>query len=369
MAASCTIKAATGLSELAKWHAAKDRNLKFDVSLKSSFGLAVEGMALGLLSELQRSSTIDVECTFDVLGANSADQLRVFDGLFGLALVLAARTVRTPSSANARDGILGFLWQRVQKNYGVLGDGKRRSLVSRDPEAPIPMCLRESSLFPKRDRFGAILHQKAISLGASDRHRSYSRSEEDAITFIYEATRNSWEHARFDAEGGAIPGIRGVLIDRLSFVSNQDLLSRRDLSELQRDYFQRQWRDFGSSRIATAYTVADLGLGIHRTLRPATPQETDWERLERAFRPGESRKPQGTDVESGMGLWKLYAAATRLKALLFVKSGGLLGYVDFSRQQNGTIPKISPWTEVESLGDVGTSLTLIWPRVDQEQLF
>lgn len=369
MATSSWIKENTRLDDLAQWCKPKGQNLKFEVSRKSSFGLAAEGIALGLLSELRTTSSIDVECNFEVTDAEPEAQLRIFDGLFGLALVTAAKTIKTPSLPNSRTEFLSFLWQRLREGQGALGDGKRKSLVSRDPEEPIPACLHEGSDFPKRDRFSSILHEKASSLGATDKRRTYTASEEDAITFIYEAARNSWEHGRYDVNGVAVSGIRGVLIERLSFASRQDLRTRRDLSELQRDYFERQWKDFGSLRLATAYTVADLGPGIHRTLRPATPEESDWARLERAFRPGESRKPKGSDVESGMGLWKLYAAAIRLKALLFIKSGSLLAYVDFSSVKNETMPKLSPWKEVDHLGCVGTSLTLIWPRVDQERLF
>ncbi len=375
MAIPLNIGQATALDDLAKWHRAKGHQVKFSVSKTSSFALAVEGVALGVLRELQTASSIDLECTFDILAEDQTKgqdaKLGLFDGLFGLALIVAARSIRVHSSTASRAEILDCLWRRVRIGRGAVGDGKRMSLVSRDPDDPVPECLRAGIAgFPKRDRFSAVLLERSRNLGVAK--GGYSKSEDDAITFIFEAARNSFEHARNDANGAGVRGIRGILVEKLVFGSHAEARTRQGLSELQRLYLQRVWGNLGAQRRVLAYTVADLGPGIQRTLRPA-PGETPWARLTRAFEPGETRKPRGTDVEGGLGLPRLCSAAARLKALLLVKSGDLTAVADFSLPVLEKRVPLERLRSASDLGDLGTSLTLLWVETagagDQEQLF
>jgi hypothetical protein len=365
------IKENSTVPDVASWAAARD-SLDLSISRQSSFALGVEGVAVSVLSEVATRAAIHVKCSFDPLEdiaeRGHGAQLGLFDTLFGLATMTCARTVTIGrSNENIRGLLLERVWRRLQEGRGIVGDGKQRSLVCRDPEEPLSETLRTpDGSFPRRDKFGAILFEEARSIGTGARKR-YSAAEEDAITFIYEAAKNSFEHGRHDERGAPIRGVRGVILKKISFTSREDLVRRGDLTSLQRDFFLRQWPDLRESRLATSYTVSDLGVGIHRTLPALTAEETPWERLERAFRPSQSRKARGVDIESGMGLPKLCAAAKRLRAFLLIRSSELSAYCDFSaRDMDPDHVELAP---MENDTDArGTALTLIWSVVAQPSL-
>jgi hypothetical protein len=163
-----------------------------------------------------------------------------------------------------------------------------------------------------------------------------------------------------------VQGVRGILFDRVTVASSSELEARRDLVPFQREYLRQIGAGGRWPLVIFAFTVADLGSGIQHTL-PALPGEDTWERLNRAFLAGVTRKQPGITVETGRGLSKLHESAARLRALLFVRSAELSGYTDFSSSA-GQLERLAL-----PFGTIGTSLTLMWPATrtggDQGVLF
>lgn len=372
MSSRIRIQEHTSLNATASWLQVGDEGLVFCISGESSFAPLTEGVALGVLYDLARRVPIGVETTV-AHDVRTLERLPILESLFGVALVLSARAVKTPHQPDVHGKLAAELWGRVIEGGGEVGKGNRSGLVFRDPDYWIPHCLRTGSVsFPLRDQFrSAIL---AVLRKQGFPRAQYSRTEDDAITFLYEAARNSHEHARVDTNERAIPGVRGILAERITLSSPAELHSRRDLNPLLREYIQRVWHTISSeTRLLYALTVADIGPGIHNTL-PALPGESAWSRLNRAFQPGQTRKKKTGDIEAGLGLVKLRASAERLHALLFVRSSDLLAFSDFSSPGVDSDPAtLRPWPEQLRMGTSGTSLTLLWPELpdggDQGTLF
>ncbi len=351
----------TSLDDVAEWIRGDVDDVELLIGSSSGFAPTVEGVALSVLQELTQTASLTVKCGVDI-----ARPPKIFDSLFGLSVTLAARTITGPEGREHKAVLAANLWKRVLQAGGQIGAGNRMGIVFRDPDYWMPQCLRSPEPhFPKRDLYRSTLLSAARKMGFSP---AFSSSEEDVITFLYEATQNSHDHARVGADGRAVSGIRGILLDRVMVTSARELEARRDLSEFQRSYVRRTGSGIPGPTVFFAFTVADLGAGIHNTL-PRAAGESDWDRLNRAFSAGETRKPRGDGLEAGQGLAKLRKSAKRLSALLFVKSADLAGYIDFSVDNDSQrITQIPP-----QLGFMGTSLTLMWPATktggDQRSLF
>jgi hypothetical protein len=348
-----------GFGELRSW---QGNSLVLRVQAESWFDPLTEGVALGKLGEIiSDGSTVEVEWQQDLRSlrqmAPDRRSFGMFDSLFGLALVAASRSLFDASGSSIREQLLNELWAKVQSQRGVAGGDKKAALVFRDPDYPIPACLQTvANRFPLRDRFRAAVFDETRKLGFSD--GPFSSSEEEAITFLYEAARNSYEHARVNLQKKAVSGIRGVMLEKIFFASKGEIGRRSGLPSLLQEYCLRASQTVAHRFLFMSYTVADLGPGIQHTL-PSLQGEDPWSRLGRAFRSGESRKPRGSDIHLGEGLPSLAGAAKRLRAFLFVRSAELAGYCDFSRADQSGL-SLERYPDAENLGSVGTSLTLMW---------
>ena len=362
MKRSFRISEFTSLNDVAKWTATDPSDeIELKITATSGFAPTVEGVALGALQQLAQRAELTTACSVDPTKVP-----KLFESLFGLSLALITRTIAVPEGTDQKTATADRLWRAVLQARGQIGTGNHVSMVFRDPDYWMPQCLRSpEGQFPKRDLFRSELAKTAGGMGLKG---SFSNSEEDVITFLYEATQNSHDHGRVGADGRAVAGVRGVLLDRVTVNSLTELESRRDLSAFQRSYMRRAISESSGPLIFFAFTVTDLGPGIHNTL-PAKPDESNWDRLNRAFSAGESRKQRGVGLEAGQGLAKLHGSARRLGALLFVKSSDLSGHIDFSIDRED-------YHLAENnmrLGSIGTSLTLMWPASktggDQASLF
>ncbi|OGQ59900.1 MAG: hypothetical protein A3J24_11140 [Deltaproteobacteria bacterium RIFCSPLOWO2_02_FULL_53_8] len=191
-----------------------------------------------------------------------------------------------------------------------------------------------------------------------------SATEEALNTVLYETVRNSHEHARRD-----YPSFRGVVFRKLIFSNVEDLEGRSSLPTELKGYIRRIWKSFPQHKhMFASFAIADVGPGIHNTL-PSKAGEAAWSRLNRAFNPGESRKPSGA-LSSGEGLPGVISAARRLGAFLFVQSAELAGYRDFTLAEGEET--LSPLVEGVP-NTLGTSITILWPMfeddIDQPSLF
>ena len=360
------LKKGISTDDISRWgHDSGDLLIK--ATRDSKFAAFCEGIALGKLSELRNNaSNIRLLTTFPILptvDSTGTSDLGILDGLFGLSIAYGGASVIDPNGTDQRKPLLDTLWNHVQETGGVLGDAKKCSIVFRDPDYSIPKCLRvgNRNSFPEPQLFKSVLKKIGSEIGA-ERNFGLSMIEDDVMTFLYEAARNSHEHARWDSDHRAIKGIRGMSVEKYKFSSKSEIDKRSDIPPLLSKYF---CLSLESSRrnIFLTFSVTDLGPGIHNTL-PARPGEGAWERLMRAFLPGQSRKPTGSDINRGMGLKKMLDAARRLRAFLFVRSAELLGYLDFSTTASGPSQTLSVWPGAEP-GNAGTSITIVWPIADQ----
>jgi hypothetical protein len=373
MTKTLRIEPRTRLENLGEWRAALGQPVTFKVTRESSFVPSLEGVALGLLGELADAcqGQLEIDCDYLRNGGETPADLGLFDSLFGLSLVSRAARFRGDDH-DLRSRLLATIWGKALDGRVGGPQGSRSYLICRDPDGSGPAGLRATDgEFPMRDHFRAALRRGLIALRFS---KGLSESEEDLVTFLYEAARNAYEHGRVSRTGEPVRGYRGVVTERFEVPSDASARPDPVLPEYLQRYVARESSSIPGTRIFFSFTVADVGAGIHHTL-PSRPGESPFDRLVRAFLPTESRKPHGGDMEVGLGLARVQASAQRLKALLFVKSSELLAVADFA---SGTRVEGSPLQRIDDVGEQdsrsrGTALTLVWPRTpaggDQPSLF
>jgi hypothetical protein len=373
---------AVDVAEVLAWPTRLEERITFHITRQSEFSLLSEGIAIGRIRELQLSGTlVSVRTTFRIPIVNKGSpvdpslitlddpDLGILGGIFGLALVSYAQEVLDSSGDSVQEPLINWLWGKIQEQYGEFGDGKKRQLIFRDPDYSIPQCLRDKNLksFPYSPQFRRVMAHVGEKLGLGRHGFGDSDSEGALSNFLYEAALNSHEHGRADLNDRAIRGVRGIIFEKLAF-DTRDSIDRPRIPAILRPYLYRVIPRKG--RVAVV-TVADIGPGIHHTL-PDRNHESAWEKLDRAFKPGESRKPNGSSAEHGYGLPNLAKAAARLRALLFVQSGELRGLKDFtllSEKLEDRIQSRGP-ISLERLCEIdrtraGTSLSIIWPILSE----
>jgi hypothetical protein len=366
------------IGDLSPWLSVKTPRVTFRLTKAASFDPGIEGVAIGVLRHLVLSGmSIHVKCAFRPVDDHGRPQ-GILDGLFGVHLLFAARTaiIEGDEREDVRATIVQNIWKYVRANQGDIGDGRKRSIIFRDPDYSIPECLRESvaARFPLPNKFNSLLTKMSRHIAGTAGELSDLPAEEAVASFLYEAALNAHEHARRVSDEAAAPPtvIRGVILEKLFFNSQNELHRRGSLSTDLREYLVRVWSSGPTHMSFLSATVADLGPGIQNTLT-ALPGESSWERLNRAFRSGVTSKPEVPDRGLGEGLTHILDAALRLKAYLIVTSAELVGIRDCScadavREGQFLRASACDWTK-----SVGTSLTVIWPvrsgRGSQGQLF
>jgi hypothetical protein len=356
---------AVSLTDVEGWGKGSATAITFELTKQSAFSMLAEGVAVAKLYELARKGVaVSVEVPFAKLDDLLYRRPRVLEGLFGLALVALANSVRDAYGGEAKLALQSSLWSYMQSSLGKLGFNKRSSIVSRDPDYPIPFCLQSerNDDFPLPKQFGVVLRSVGQGLGGGS---AFGRNllEDHLLTFLWEAAKNAHEHARYDSNGQPLAGIRGIVAEKQVFLNSRELAGRKHVPELVRSYLQRLWKVWAKDQVVVCFTVSDLGPGIHRTV-PQVQGESEWQRLNRAFEIGVSRKPAGSGPNRGVGLDQILEAAVRLRALLFVRSAELVGFKDFSNLSE-IPPKftLDCWPETIKI-DCGTSISLLWsPKI------
>lgn len=355
------------LGDLNAWAAEEGDVLTLQIHKRSGFSLFSEGPAIGKLYELCRAGIeIHVECLFEVPDLRqrrpSSVKLGLFNQPFGFALLLEASRVRDRRGDDIRERLLAELWREFQEARGFIGDGRRSFVLARDPDVPIPPCLRHGDrrAFPYPRAFKQLLVQAGQAMGAE----SFGQIDTDLrlVTFMYEALRNSFDHARGGLDDRALSGLRGMVIEKIRSLSVDELSRRQNVPAAVGEYVAHVWPSDAQQCTFMALTVFDVGPGIHHTL-PARREEAAWRRLQRAFQHGESRKPSGIDITRGEGLPNLMEAchaSNEAQAFLFVRTAELTGYRDFSLGPDSAAAELQQW-QAASPGPVGTSLSLLWP--------
>ena len=378
MTTTVRLKQNTSFSDIAAWTASED--LCFILTRESGFELLVEPFALSRLYDLSRRGVrVSLEVLYDVppldsLAAGNVAGLGLLASLFGLALLQIAQSVTYGAGRRLiTDQLRYAVWELVISSKGRLGSGDYVVILSRDPDMPLPAVLRDASrsadarAFPLRGPFATLLRTIGKEMGiATD--IAAAPVEEALITFLYEVAKNAYDHGRFSHAGAALRGVRGIVIQKLRARSLEEFLTRRTLPLQLKTYLTRLAAPISGVGVLAAVSVVDTGLGIHRTLL-GKPGESEWERLGRAFLPGESSKPIGIEGR-GQGLNHVIDAltsCTALRAFLQVRSANMLAYRDFTDQSVGT--DAGPYA-LRRLGDdlrtdtSGSSLTLVWPVLE-----
>jgi len=381
------------LADLTAWIGADE--MLFAVAREASFAFLVEPLAIARLYQLHREgSRIDADILYELPDFAVVDKpvtpltaegsgtptskLGIINTLFGLGLLDTAATILAGSPrTEISDQLRAAVWKLLSSSRGLIGSGDYVAIVSRDPDMPLPPVLRETLRtagtreFPYRLTFTNLLKTIGREMGiASD--LATSPLENALVTFLYEVAKNAHDHARTTSDGLALSGTRGVIVQNLRGLSLDELQSRPAFPDQLRAYLSRAWSPSSAPGVLIAITVVDTGPGIHRRLEPKAG-ESDWDRLGRAFLPGESSKPQGV-VGRGQGLHLVldgFASCEKLRAFLFVRSANLLAYRDFTDQNFSATHldkphALQPWDQ-EISGGTGTALTVVWPILRQPE--
>ena len=382
------------LADLTSWVGADDT--LFAVLREASFAFLAEPLAIAHLYQLYREGNqIDTEILYELPDLEIIDKpttpltvqdesgtptskLGVINTLFGLCLLDTTATIVAGSRrTEISDQLRTAVWKLLSSSRGLIGSGDYVAIVSRDPDMPLPPVLRETLRaagtreFPYRLTFTNLLKTIGREMGiASD--LTTSPLENALVTFLYEVAKNAHDHARTTSDGLSLSGIRGVIVQKLRGLSLDELRSRPAFPDQLKAYLSRAWSPSSAPGVLIAITVVDTGPGIHRRLE-SKAGESDWERLGRAFLPGESSKPQGV-TGRGQGLHLVldgFASCEKLRAFLFVRSANLLAYRDFTDQDFSAAHRdkphaLQPWDQ-EIPGGIGTALTVLWPVVRQPE--
>lgn len=358
-----------GLDEVLNWDYSETEEVKFIVIRESRFKLLAEGTFIAAIQALRRrTKKLSVHFTFEVtplLAKPTNTALPDFlNTLGGLALIQCADLITDSKGADITLELIDALWEKyLLPKEGVIGDGKKQSLVSRFPGAPVPKCLRQKIQvkIPARLQFEQFLRKLGKRLGAvaANSNASFldSVTEDELSGFLFEAFRNVIEHNTV----GIVPGVWGIVVEKVLITIREEISERGQIPELLRDYLKHAIEKKGSKRdtFVLAVTVADYGKGIQHTLpRKEGTEEDSWECLMRAFQRGVSRKPKSGSPDWGQGLPNILETIGHLKALLFLRSAEEAAIVD---GKTGA----PSWKRVTDKGtackDVaGTSLTIMW---------
>ena len=358
-----SVGSATTLANVERWLDRPAPDVQIRLGRESRLLPFAEGPATNVIAALKQNTRIHVVTKFKIDFAQDLSDLGCLETPFGLQLLYNSTDVTDVRGLDCRTALLEAVWKKVLQKGGLLGSGDAQYIFFRDPDYVDPQCLRGArggrSVLPAR-QFNWVLKQAATALGAGKGFGD-SNVEEHLLTFLYEATANANEHG-----AAAATGFRGIAVRKIIFHREEEL-TQRDLPQSLLEYASRSWVSRVEPLVLISFTISDLGRGIQSTLAPIAG-ESERSRFLRAFLPGESCKPKGSDIARGQGLGKILYAASALKALIVLNSSSLLAYKDCSLADDGTgdLLTIHPRN---LLVPAGTSITMLWapPRISPDQ--
>ena len=359
----------TGLEDIIGWDYMETDEVRVTVKRDASFKLMAEGTFVAAVQAIKmRSRKLSIHFLLDLknaIASPSDDSLwpDFLNSLGGLALIQIADKITDSSNRDITSDLVTAIWEnRVIPARGMIGDGKKRSIVCRFPGNPVPRCLRQSSevKVPQRLQFEELLRKLGKDLGATGMKSTDSfldsLTEDELSGFLFESFRNVMEH------NVDVPlGVWGVTVEKVVITEREDIRSRGQIPPLVYDYLDREiaTRSGKKRGFLLSVTIADYGPGIQHTL-PILPDadESGWERMKRAFEKGVSRKPKSGSPDWGQGLPNILDTVKQLKAILFVRSAEEAAIIDGGLDNR-------EWIRVSERGAAsaivaGTSLSAIW---------
>jgi len=353
----------TRAEDILGWAYGSTEDIVIIITQNSSFELLAEGIFIAALHSLKnRPGALSARLKFDttaLLKSPSTENWPEFlSSLAGVALVQCAQQIIDANDTNVTNKLIDALWEDyVLPNAGVIGYGKKQSIVCRFPGTPIPKCLRQRSPnnTPSRLQFTQLLRKLGKDIGSGTRHYLASTTEGELTSFLFEAFRNVLEH-----NTTTTPGIWGIVVEKVLLANSDEIDSRKQIPKLLQNHLQRAAKKLGADRntLVLSVTVADYGPGIQHTLPRISETESSWDCLMRAFERGISRKPKSGSPEWGQGLPNILNTISHLKAVLFLRTAEIAAIADGT---TGT-PSWERVTEKKFCSNeiAGTSLTVTW---------
>ncbi|MDF1821706.1 MAG: hypothetical protein P1U64_09045 [Alcanivoracaceae bacterium] len=354
------VSAVTSIDEVMSWNMTGD--VEIELTKSSSFEFGIEMFALARLASARNDDlNINVYASFNE--PNDFEDLEncIFSTAFGFSLARVSSSVRFNGALASKD-FKPLLSSYYRSHRGVVGIGKKLSIVSIDPVYPVPEIFSPQEFdgalpIPGPSSFKKALSEQSRKMGVSDGF--FSLNEKGLTQFLYETFRNSCEHG-WSASDGFQRSTRSVTIEKLNVRKPDDIpkSSSHDLASYLGRVLVSEKDHFDSGFLCIS--VADQGLGIQKTL-PEYSGESPQKRFIRAFKDGESRKPDGV-VQRGLGLGNAISAAMALDAYVRIFAGGFFYEQDFSKDDqkypslNGSLLR-----EIDSSLH-GTVFSIIFPR-------
>lgn len=353
--------------------------VRFEITQESGFQLFAEGAAIGKIRDIQLAGNpiyISLPSSFKLPTDEApleGSLPPILFSIFGLELLHVSQGVVTDSATNdpeawrLRNELGSYVWDIAKSGKGVMRSGKAVYLVSRHG-SEIPAALRDQpspTVFPKFDSFRKNIAPHIA--GLRDVEAGIGASEAGLVEWLFHVSENAFEHASFTTtEQGrhAIDGYRGIILQKIILNRIEELDLRSDIPQIAKNYIQQRINDGDAARqlVFITMTVADIGVGVQGTIPNEEDDQSSIELLRLAFQNGVTSKPLNKAEKAGYGLGDMAEAARQLRALLFIVTGNLVAYYDFTDEPEKRLP--SQDLSVNELGliskNTGTSMSIIW---------
>lgn len=321
--------------DVCAWNTNSAQEITFELLMKSSFQLLVEGVALGALRELVCKGT-SINIKFykdpDLTEPALAKLHPILLSIFGLELLRVTEKIYSQDGVewDVRRQLGELIWRYVLANKGILGDGRRAYIISRH-DYPVPKCIRQSEYsveFPRYDYFKSSFSRLLVGL------RGYlneiGKHEAILIEWLHHIAENAYEHGSKTTDG-EIEGFRGISIGKIHFARDRQYVNARGLPDFVRGHLDNILKSgrWPAKRITLNYaSVIDLGEGLHNTVS-GVDSLSDCKRLKYVFEDGVTRKTDLMDEKSGYGLGQALLAAKALDAYMHIVSERLEVHVNW----------------------------------------
>jgi hypothetical protein len=161
----------TGIDDMMSWRIAVSDETRLTLTRDACFEFLAEGVFIGIIQEIRRSSkrmvvflTVDLSDKLNAEKTNEDSWPECLRSIGVIGLVYAADAVYDSTGKDIKNALCEAIWEKtLLRTEGVLGDGKRQSIVCRFPGAAVPRCLRDSPEFkvPSHAKFEMVLRDLA----------------------------------------------------------------------------------------------------------------------------------------------------------------------------------------------------------------
>lgn len=376
MSLSIRILEGTSIADVLSWTFSASTELR--ISESADFLPGAQGVALSALSSFVRQEA-ELVVRFEFAQPRTEAELSnsLVSTPFGYSLARLAKKIyfgkiETSASPDFKE----LLARHYKASNGRFVYGQQAgSILAIDPHFRVPPFFPgDVDLhFPTPSTLQRALVDIAGDLGF--KIILQSETEQPIVRFAYEVFRNSIEHGvhGWAPSGGeplraAFRSTRAILLEKISGRALHP--NSKIVDSPTRQYLQRVSEDHRAAIGASVLclTIADQGDGIQSTL-PEIEGETPLDRLSRAFREGESRKPKG-EVERGKGLPAALNSSFDLGVMIKVFSAGIAFSQDFSLgDQEYPGLKLNDENSSKTICRTGTCISIYIPefRVSPDQ--